>query len=420
LSNIKRFVLINTIFISLDGMTDPLGQSQVLPYLCGLSKLGYNFWIISLEKKEAFEKNKNTIETICKSYNIKWHPLGWKKRLPVLSPFINLKNVEKEVELILKNNKIDSLHCRAYFPSIVGLKIKKKHNIPFIFDMRGFFADERVDGGQWNLSNPVYKKVYNYFKKKEKLFLTESSHNISLTYEALKHINAIDLKNKVLSPTTVIPCCADLNHFSLKNTSKENSIALRTKLDISDEKYVLVYLGAVGSWYMTDEMMQFFVELKKEKKDALFLILTAEEPKFVIDSAQKAGIYKEDIRVVKASRKEVPEYLLFCNSSVFFIKPAFSKKASSPTKLGELLSMGIPVVCNSGVGDVKEIVTKSNTGVVVDDFNTSTLRAAAKKILNYPQGDKLRENAESVIDFFSLEEGIKRYASIYEKVLGKP
>jgi glycosyltransferase involved in cell wall biosynthesis len=82
--------------------------------------------------------------------------------------------------------------------------------------------------------------------------------------------------------------------------------------------------------------------------------------------------------------------------------------------------MGIPVVCNSGVGDVKEIVTKSNTGVVVDDFNTSTLRDAAKKILNYPQGDKLRENAESVIDFFSLEEGIKRYASIYEKVLGKP
>jgi len=64
LSNIKRFVLINTIFISLDGMTDPLGQSQVLPYLGGLSKLGYNFWIISLEKEEAFLKNRLAIENI--------------------------------------------------------------------------------------------------------------------------------------------------------------------------------------------------------------------------------------------------------------------------------------------------------------------------------------------------------------------
>jgi glycosyltransferase involved in cell wall biosynthesis len=420
LSNIKRFVLINTIFISLDGMTDPLGQSQVLPYLGGLSKLGYNFWIISLEKEEAFSKNRLAIENICNASNIKWHPIRYKNKLPIYSPFLNLKNVLSEAENVIRTNKINLLHCRAYFPSIVGLKIKKKHNIPFIFDMRGFFADERIDGGQWNLNNPIYKKVYNYFKKKEKLFLTESAHNISLTYEALKHISAIDLKGKKLSPTTVIPCCADLNHFSIKDTSKENSNLLRKKLNITAEKYVLVYLGAVGSWYMTNEMMQFFVELKKEKKEALFLILTAEEPKIVFDSAKKAGILFDDIRVIKASRKEVPEYLLFCDSSVFFIKPAFSKKASSPTKLGELLSMGIPVVCNSGVGDVNEIVTKSNTGVIVNDFKESTLNAAAKQILSYPRGEKLREKAESVIDFFSLEEGIKRYASVYEKVVGKP
>jgi glycosyltransferase involved in cell wall biosynthesis len=82
--------------------------------------------------------------------------------------------------------------------------------------------------------------------------------------------------------------------------------------------------------------------------------------------------------------------------------------------------MGIPVVCNSGVGDVNEIVTKSNTGVIVNDFKESSLNAAAKQILSYPRGEKLREKAESVIDFFSLEEGIKRYASVYEKVVGKP
>lgn len=412
--------MINTIFISIDGMTDPLGQSQVLPYLSGLSKLGYNFWIISLEKDEAFLKNRKAIENICELNNIKWHPIEYRKNIPIYSPLINLKNLLKEVEVVSKTNKINLIHCRSYLATLIGLWIKKKYNIPFIFDMRGFFADERIDGGQWNINNPIYKKVYNYFKKNEKQFLTESAHNISLTYKALEHISAIDLKGKKLSPTTVIPCCADLHHFSIKDTSKENSNLLRKKLNIASEKYVLVYLGAVGSWYMTDEMMQFFVELKKEKKDALFLILTAEEPKIVLDSAKKAGVLLDDIRVLKASRKEVPEYLLFCDSSVFFIKPTFSKKASSPTKLGELLSMGIPVVCNSGVGDVNEIVTKSNTGVIVNDFKESTLNAAAKQILSYPRGEKLRENAESVIDFFSLEQGIKRYASVYEKIVGKP
>ena len=401
-------------------MTDSLGQSQVLPYLCGLSKIGYKFWIVSMEKPTIYETNKNTISKICAENNIIWRPIKYKNGIPIFSPLINLNNFKSELNKIIKKNKISVIHCRSYIAALSGLKIKKKYNIPFIFDMRGFFADERIDGGQWKLENPIYNAVYNYFKKKEKLFLTESAHNVSLTFEALKHINAIDLNNKNLSPTTVIPCCADLTHFSINNTSKENSQKLKSRLEISDDKYVLVYLGAVGTWYMTDEMMQFFVELKREKKEALFLILTGEEPKIVIDSAKKAGILLEDIRIIKASRKEVPEYLLFCNSSVFFIKPTFSKKASSPTKLGELLSMGIPVVCNSGVGDVKEIVTKSNTGIIVNDFKTSTLNDAAKQILNYPKGKKLRENAESVIDFFSLAEGIKRYASVYEMVVGKP
>ena len=40
------------LYITYDGMTDPLGQSQVLPYLVGLSEKGYKFTILSFEKKE--------------------------------------------------------------------------------------------------------------------------------------------------------------------------------------------------------------------------------------------------------------------------------------------------------------------------------------------------------------------------------
>ena len=44
----------NILFISYDGMTDPLGQSQVIPYLQGLSKKGFQFYLLSCEKPEAF------------------------------------------------------------------------------------------------------------------------------------------------------------------------------------------------------------------------------------------------------------------------------------------------------------------------------------------------------------------------------
>ena len=47
--------------------------------------------------------------------------------------------------------------------------------------MRGFWADERVDGKLWSLNNIFYKKIYRYFKKERKEFLQFSDYTISLT-----------------------------------------------------------------------------------------------------------------------------------------------------------------------------------------------------------------------------------------------
>ena len=38
------------LYISYDGMTDPLGRSQVLPYLQGLSERGHEITLLSCEK----------------------------------------------------------------------------------------------------------------------------------------------------------------------------------------------------------------------------------------------------------------------------------------------------------------------------------------------------------------------------------
>ena len=44
-----------TLYLSYDGLTDPLGQSQILPYLKELS-INTEIHIISSEKKENFKK----------------------------------------------------------------------------------------------------------------------------------------------------------------------------------------------------------------------------------------------------------------------------------------------------------------------------------------------------------------------------
>ena len=74
------------LFISYDGMTDPLGQSQVIPYLQGLSRRGFEIFLLSCEKETAFRQNKALVDEMLNGYNIKWEPLKYTKTLPYFPP----------------------------------------------------------------------------------------------------------------------------------------------------------------------------------------------------------------------------------------------------------------------------------------------------------------------------------------------
>ncbi len=162
--------MINVIYIYYYGMTDPLGQSQVLPYLIRLSRIGYSFTILSFEKRERYANNKQLIRKICADASIQWIPLRYTKKPPVLSTIWDYLKMLKNAKGLHAEKRFEIVHCRSYIASIAGLSMKKKYGIKFLFDMRGFWADERVDGNLWNLKNPLYKRVYQFFKKKKESF----------------------------------------------------------------------------------------------------------------------------------------------------------------------------------------------------------------------------------------------------------
>src|ERR1700752_833715 len=137
------------LYISYDGMTDPLGQSQVIPYLKGLSEKGYKIIIISCEKRDRFEKQKKSIKKLLYAANIDWHPVPYSKLPSVFSKQFNLSLINSKAQQLCKDEKPDVIHCRSYMAALIGLKLKKKYGTKFIFDMRGFWADERIDGGIW-------------------------------------------------------------------------------------------------------------------------------------------------------------------------------------------------------------------------------------------------------------------------------
>lgn len=406
-----------TLYISYDGMTDPLGQSQVIPYISGLSDAGYSITLISFEKKDRFEKNSKLITDIFAKKNITWVPLFYTKKPPILSTVWDVWRLITIATQLHCQEGFGLVHCRSYISAIAGLNLKKKFGIKFIFDMRGFWADERVEGKIWNIRNPVFNTVYKFFKNKERQFFEQADYTISLTEHARDIIHSwTKIKGNPI-PMQVIPCCADLSLFDYHTISAEKTAELKRSLSIADSDFVLSYLGSMGTWYMLDEMLDFFKELEIKKPNARFLIITPDEPSTIETVAAAKNISKDKLVIRPASRAEVPLFLSLSDLALFFIRPTFSKTASSPTKQGEIMGLGIPLICNSDVGDTDRIVEDSGCGAIVRKFDHESYAEVLSKLDEVLHIDRehIRAGAEK---YYSLENGVKKYLSVYQKLIG--
>jgi len=397
------------LFISIDGMTDPLGQSQVMPYLAGLSAKGFSITLISCEKKENFSAHGKTVADLLNGAGIAWKHCFYSSKIPLLSQRGNLQKLKKLATDHVKDSKEKFVaHCRSYLPALVGLHLKKKYGIPFIFDMRGFWADERVEGGIWKLKNPLHKSAFHYFKRKEKELIAAADQVVTLTKKAKDTVTSWNPGKTI----EVIPCCADLAHFRIK--SEAEKIAARKALGIEPWTFVLGYLGSLGTWYMLDEMLDLFAEVLKQKPGAKLFFVTRDDERAILSAAKMRNIPLRSLLVKPASRIEVPGLISTFNAGLFFIRPTFSKTGSSPTKMAELLACGVPVIMNAGVGDCDEIIQNTDCGILVPGFAKEELQKVLPSILalhtKNPEG--LRDIAK---EHFSLEKGILAYEKIYGK-----
>lgn len=401
------------LYLSYDGMTDPLGQSQVLSYLVELTKKGFSFYLISFEKPSLFEIHGAYIQEICDKNNILWNPLLYTKKPPILSTFKDIRKLKKHAFAAQAKYNIQLIHCRSYITALVGVKLKQRKNTKLVFDMRGFWADERIEGNIWNKKNPLFKFIYNYFKRKERLFLSTADAVISLTENGKKEILKWSSSNFKPAPIYVIPCCANLDLFDPNSITKQQKGEVLKQINAPENTIILGYVGSIGTWYMLEEMMQFYAHFRTQFTHTQFVFVSGENPDNIKKEAHKHQIPETEISVVSAIHKDVPKYVSTFNFSVFFIRPTFSKKASSPVKQGELMAMGIPVICNEGVGDTDEIVNKNNAGLTINNLTTSSFSSINLAEYSFDP-ENIRKKATL---HFSLKEGTQRYAYIYDKLL---
>ncbi len=401
------------LYISYDGLTDPLGRSQILPYLIGLARRDHEIHVLSCEKPDKVERERGLVEALCREAGIAWHPLIYHKQPPVLSSIYDLAALRRAAVRLHRRHRFGMTHCRSYIPAAVGLHLKQAHGVPLLFDMRGFWPEEKTEGKSWNLANPLFRLVYRYFKQLERKLLEDSDAIVTLTEAGKQELLGRPEVRGEAERITVIPCCVDFAHFPLADPERRS--AARSALGIAPEAPVLAYLGSLGGNYLLGEMLDFFAVYRSRNAGARFLFVTQGDPDEIRDAARQRGIDEDALIVRAAGRDQVPGLLAAADLGIAFKQPSFSALGCSPTKMGEMLAVGLPFVANAGVGDVAEIIGRTGTGVAIEEFSAASYERALDELARSTMSAEERRKRAQVCCDVVL--GIDWYDAIYRQLL---
>lgn len=396
----------STLYLSLDGIMEPLGRSQVLKYLEKLSK-NYQINLLTFEKDADLQNSDLLKETHdqCNRHNICWHKIRYRSGLKGFGQFCNVLNLLVMPAYIMARKKILLVHIRSYMPGIVIPFLSIFFKFKLIFDIRGFWPDEKHDRLNWSKTSSKYK----FFKHLEKYLFKKADHIVTLTEESKKIIS-----KKFFKPTSliaVIPTCVDIMEFRssgnfIKNLNKKASITIG-------------YLGSVDTAYDFKKFMFLLKQIREYTNSKINLnlkIFTKKDPKYISNLLAENHVFGFNLDIRFVTRDRLPSEITKLDILTFCLKENFSIKASMPTKIAEVLACGKPILCNAFNKDIEKLINNNSIGLIynfIDNFGITDYQ----KLISLIENEDTKKQCENVAKtYFSLNDGFAKYDKIYSQL----
>lgn len=390
-----------TLYLTRNGLLEPLGQSQVLAYLRGLSR-DYRITLITYEKDEdrADAVRMAAMRAECERLGIRWLPQRFRPRPRVIAPALSMLRMVWLVRREVRGQGARLIHARSYIPAAVAMIVSRMAGTPFIFDMRALWPEELITAGRLQRGSLLHRAIV----AAERACLRRAGAVVSLTHAAVDHLNRVYPTDMAGQRVAVIPTCADLDRFAPTVQRPPRRI--------------IGCLGTVLSgWFRLDWLASFLSVAAAGDLDAVFELTTRDDPARVRAALDPDGRIGERLRIAPSAPEDVQHVLQGQTASVMFFTDGLSKLGSSPTRMAEILGCGLPVVANDGVGDVARIIRDYRVGVLAQGPDPQAMATAWSELLallNDPNlASRCRKAAEEV---FSLEAGTASYARLYHEL----
>ncbi len=403
------------LYLTYDGILDPLGTSQVLRPVVELASRGIPYAIVSLEKSARLAEagRLRDTRTRLRRAGVPWHHAEYATTGHQRGA-LNATNVLRLARRALAEGDVGLLHARSHPPTALAWILSRTAGVPYLFDFRGYWLEERQSSrGLLSRSGP-----FRAAKLLERRLVADASAAVTLT-----DLAAGDFREGVLGswpsdrPVETITTVADFDEFRLDGSDDVVPADFREALS---DKLVVAYCGSINPFYEVDASLELVRLLAERREDVHFLGLTLQR-EALSAAADEAGIPASSRTIVSVDQHEVAAWLRLADWGLLLLTEPFAKRGSMPTKLGEFFGAGVRPIqlgCNR---EVRDWVSRTGSGLALVGKDAASLQAAADHIAAHSlDRGSLEQARREAASHFSLEAGVARYEALLRRLLGSP
>lgn len=365
-------------YLSFDSVTEGVGRSQITPYVAALAQQGMQIVLHTFEKHEPSVDDRTRLETL----GVDWkpHPFGG------FGPAAGAKRVVRGAWFL---RGADLVHARGDLPAAAA----SIHRAPWIWDMRSMWTDQRIALGALKPGSPE-ERVLRVIERRS----SRTSSSIVVLARAAIGVMQDRFGGDVARKCSVVPTCVDLNRFSEKPLPPTEPI-----------KFLL--LGTLNNYYDVPLMLRLVERFRRTLPAQLNVIAPART--VWTEELQAAGA-----KITTAPPSSIPRNIHqhHVGLSVCRSNAGVSLRAAMPTKIGEFLASGRPVVANPGLGDMDEIVAEFRCGVVLAGSSEEQLDRCCAELLDLLYDQELPRRARAAaVKHFNLDSAVDTLMDLYRR-----
>lgn len=395
------------VFVTYWGLTDPLVQTYVLPYILTISRIlpGQRRLVLLTFETELSISEESEIgaaipglEVVRSSYSF----FGVRAFVRVAFALLRLARTIGMARPL-------AIHCFGTPAGSLGVLLSQAYKVPLVLDSYEPHAEAMVENGQWNASSLRFHLLsFLEWWQTRRAAVAIGTTAAMRDYATVRYGRA---------PANFFakPACVSVDDFP----PREDRGAVRASLEIRHDDVVCIYVGKFGGIYLTREVFEFAAVASAAFCGAFKLLVLTPTPTATVDDfREEAGLAPTVTRIVgRVPPEAVPSYLAAADFALNPVKPVPTKRYCTSIKDGEYWAAGLPVVITQGISDDSEMIVSQRIGALIESLDARGYAAALcvlRSLLNGEERTLLAERIRSVAKehrSFSIAEGV--YDSIY-------